>query len=77
MILYKLLQCLAAFATYARIDGIQQSRVDLTVHGQETAEKAGAVLRWLALERNRQWLVVFDNVDRDYYAEVGDSQAYL
>lgn len=31
------------------------------------AEKAGAVL---------QWPVVFDNVDRDYYAEVGDSQAY-
>lgn len=71
-----LLQSLAAFATYARIDGIQQSRVDLTTHGQETAEKADAVLRWLALERNRQWLVVFDNVDRDYYAEVGDSQAY-
>ena len=66
----KLLQSLAAFATYARIDGIQQLKVDLTTHGQETAEKAGAILQWLALERNRQWLVVFDNVDRDYYAEV-------
>ena len=51
-----LLQSLTAFATFARIDGIvvQQSTVDLTRHGQETAENAGAVLRWLALERNGQ-----------------------
>ncbi len=71
-----LLQSLAAFATYARIDDMQQSTVDRTRHGQETAEKADAVLRWLALKRNRQWLVVFDNVDRDDRAEAGDSQAY-
>ena len=71
-----LFQSLAAFATYARIDGIQQSTVDLTRHGQEAAEKAVAVLRWLALGSNRQWLVVFDNVDRDCHAEVEDPQAY-
>ena len=47
-----LLQSFAA--TYTRINGIQQSTVGLTRHGQETAEKADAVLRWLALERNRQ-----------------------
>ena len=70
------LQSLSAFATYARIDGVQQSTVDPTRHSEETAEKADAVLRWLALERNRQWLVVFDNVDRDYRAEAGDIQAY-
>ena len=71
-----LLQSLAAFAIYARIDGIQQSRVDLIRHCQEIAEKADAVLRWLALERNRQWLIVFDNVDRDYRAEAEDPLAY-
>ncbi len=71
-----LLQSLAVFAISARIDGIQQSTVDPTRHGQEIAEKADAVLRWLALERNRQWLVVFDNVDRDYRAEAEDSLAY-
>ena len=38
-----LLQSLAAFATYARIDDMQQSTVDLTRHGQETEEKANAV----------------------------------
>ncbi len=52
--------------------GIQQLTVDLTRHGQEAAEKAVAVLRWLALRSNRQWLIVFDNVDRDYYAEAED-----
>lgn len=71
-----LLQSLAAFAIYARIDGIQQSTVDPTRHGQEIAEKADAVLRWLALERNRQWLLLFDNVDRDYRAEAKDSLSY-
>ena len=71
-----LLQSLAAFAAYARIDGIQQSTSDLTKHGQELVEKAETVLLWLALERNCQWLLVFDNVDRDYCAEAGDTQAY-
>ena len=64
------MQSLTEFATYARIDGIHQSKVDLTTDGQETAEKAGSILQWLALEGNRQWLVVFDNIDRDYNAEV-------
>lgn len=71
-----LFQSLAAFAAYARIDGLQGSTVRATGHGQETAEKANAVRRWLALEGNCRWLVVLDNVDRDYDAEVKDPQAY-
>ena len=73
-----LLQSLAAFAMDARIDGIEGSTASAAGHGQETVEKAKAkaVLRWLALEGNRRWLVVFDNVDRDYHAEVEDAQAY-
>ena len=69
-------QSLAAFATYARIDGLQGSTIGATGHGQEIAEKANAVRRWLALKGNHQWLIVLDNVDRDYYAEVEDPQAY-
>ena len=71
-----LLQSLAAFATHARIDSIPESRASVTGRGQETEEKAKAVRRWLALEGNRRWLVVFDNVDRDYHTEVEDAQAY-
>ncbi|KAL6712997.1 hypothetical protein ACLMJK_009393 [Lecanora helva] len=71
-----LLQSLAALATDARIDGIQALTATAATYGQETAEKAKAVLRWLALEGNCQWLVVFDNVDRDHPTKVDDSQAY-
>ena len=71
-----LLQSLAAFAIYTRINGLQGSTIGATGHGQEIAEKANAVRRWLALKGNRQWLIVLDNVDRDYHAEVEDPQAY-
>ena len=71
-----LLQSLAAFAMDAHLNGIEGSTASAAGHGQETVEKAKAVRRWLALERNRRWLVVFDNVDRDYHAEVEDAQAY-
>ena len=47
-----LLQSLAAFATYAHIDGIRESTVKITGHGQEMAQKANDVLRWLDLEGN-------------------------
>jgi len=71
-----LLQSLAGFATYAGIDHISKSTVKITGHGEETAESADAVLQWLTFKGNRRWLVIFDNVDRDYHAEVEDSQAY-
>ncbi len=68
-----LLQSLAGFATYAGIDGISKSIVKVIGHGEETAESADAVLRWLTFKGNRRWLVIFDNVDRDYHVEVEDS----
>jgi len=71
-----LVQSLATFARYTEIDGTQKSTIDAVGHGQELSEKANAVLRWLALEGNHRWLLVFDNVDRDYQAEAGDQQAY-
>jgi AAA ATPase domain len=71
-----LLQSLAAFATYARINVAQTSTVKITEHGEDIAEKANTVLRWLAIRENCRWLVVFDNVDQDYHAGSEDSQAY-
>ncbi|KAL9024121.1 MAG: hypothetical protein Q9196_006743 [Gyalolechia fulgens] len=37
--------------------------------------EADAVIRWLGLEKNRRWLMVFDNVDRDVQND-DDGQAY-
>lgn len=34
------------------------------------------VMRWLAREDNNKWLLVFDNVDRDYGRRTSDSNAY-
>lgn len=51
------------------IEGLQDSKVDI--------EKIIAnVLQWLSLPSNPQWLLIIDNVEHDYYAEVRDPQAY-
>ncbi len=71
-----LLQSLAGFATYAGIDDVSKSTVNITGRGDETAESADGVLRWLTSKGDRRWLVIFNNVDRDYHTEVEDSQAY-
>jgi hypothetical protein len=34
------------------------------------------VLGWLALPENTKWLIIFDNVDRDYEPGCGDPDAY-
>jgi hypothetical protein len=33
-------------------------------------------MAWLARSDNKDWLLVFDNVDRDYSAKGNDSEAY-
>ncbi|KAI4264895.1 MAG: hypothetical protein L6R42_000009 [Xanthoria sp. 1 TBL-2021] len=38
--------------------------------------EVAAVLRWLALEGNHRWLVIFDNVDQDVRSSREDSQAF-
>jgi NB-ARC domain len=35
-----------------------------------------SVLRWLSKPLNRHWLLVFDNVDRNYPSDENDPQAY-
>lgn len=71
-----LVQSLAAFARDTEIDGTRELTISAIGHGQELREKANAVLRWLARDGNHRWLLVFDNVDRDYQAETEDQQAY-
>ena len=34
------------------------------------------VLSWFSLSSNEQWLLIYDNVDREISAEVGDSEAF-
>lgn len=56
---------------------------DLTTDGMNMLERStidfnAAVrecLQWLSLRSNRQWLLIFDNVDRDYH-DKDDSEAY-
>ncbi|KAK3179070.1 hypothetical protein OEA41_001209 [Lepraria neglecta] len=71
-----LLQSLAGFTKYASIDGVREPIIKVTGVGQEVPEKANAFLRWLALEGNPPWLVILNNLDRDYRGEREDSQAY-
>jgi hypothetical protein len=51
------------------IDQLQQSKIDVNA-------VARGVLQWLSLSSNRHWLLIFDNVDRDYYLKEMDPQAY-
>ena len=71
-----LVQSLAVFAEYAEIGETRQSTGDTIEQGFEQQKKANAVLRWLALDENRRWLLIFDNVGRDYQTKAGDQQAY-
>ncbi|CEJ62692.1 Putative TPR repeat protein [Penicillium brasilianum] len=41
-----------------------QSQNDKAVNEEEVEQRARHVLRWLALEGNSRWLIVFDNIDQ-------------
>ena len=58
------------------IKGSTVTRKSIISPGQGLWAKVNAVLRWLARDRNYRWLLVFDNVDRDYQADTEDQQAY-
>jgi hypothetical protein len=38
--------------------------------------KAQAVLRWLALKENHQWLMIIDNVDREHSLDVESNTSH-
>lgn len=62
-----LLQSFSSFAAYAGINRILKSPIKVAARGQETLEEAKTVLQWLARKGNREWLIIFDNVDREAY----------
>lgn len=69
------LQSLAAFGRHSGISEASDSTANTTQQAPDTEVEADAVLRWLALEKNRRWLMIFDNVDRDIQSDE-DMQAY-
>ena len=71
-----LVQSLAEYADYEEIGGTRDSTINVVEHGHELPEKANAVLRWLALDGNCRWLLIFDDVDRVYQADVRGQQEY-
>ncbi|KAI9712572.1 MAG: hypothetical protein M1828_001673 [Chrysothrix sp. TS-e1954] len=55
----------------------QQGKTGLDTGSESNADKATqTVLAWLSIAQNRRWLLIFDNVDRDYLAKEKDPQAY-
>ena len=69
------LQSLAAFSRHAGISGVSDLTASTTQQARDIEAEADAVVRWLALEENRHWLMIFDNVDRDVQSDQ-DIQAY-
>lgn len=44
--------------------------------GDNVDDLAAATLRWLSLPANKCWLIIIDNVDREYQRNGADDQAY-
>jgi hypothetical protein len=57
-----------------------QLQADLTAvqeTGQVDMQKViGGVLQWLSLPKNRKWLVIIDNVDREFKGPAKDEQGF-
>lgn len=71
------LQSLAAFARHSKlVHEAELASQGADHHSQDVNDNAQAALRWLARKRNCQWLMIFDNVDRDYHSDVEDPDAY-
>ena len=50
-------------------DTLVQGRLEASVAVRE-------VLQWCSLPKNRNWLLMFDNVDRDHQSKPPDAQSY-
>lgn len=70
------LQSLFAFGRRAGVDGVSESTAHAAQQAPDMEAEAAAVLRWLALEKNCRWLMIFDNVDRNVNLKEDDDQAY-
>ncbi|KAJ5413807.1 hypothetical protein N7509_000434 [Penicillium cosmopolitanum] len=50
-----------------------QSHVDGAINDEEVEQRARDVLRWLAIEGNSRWLIIFDNIDQYSPSSTGDA----
>ena len=50
-------------------EALRQSTIDMDV-------VVNGVFQWLSLQSNQHWLLIIDNVDRDYFHKDRDPQAY-
>lgn len=65
--------------TFTRLpaEEVQHSLVDASERASpDMPSRVAGVLAWLSLPSNYRWLLVIDNVDRDYMIEEKDSLAY-
>ena len=60
------MQSLAAFGKHANLSPVSEAAAAATQDAGDVEAEARAVLRWLALPGNRRWLMIVDNVDREY-----------
>lgn len=71
-----LMQSLAAFGKHAGLHPVSEAAAAKTQDSRDIEAEARAVLRWLALPGNRRWLMIVDNVDREYSRGDEDPLAY-
>ena len=71
-----LMQSLAAFGKHVGLSPVSEAAAAATQDAGDVEAEARAVLRWLALPGNRRWLMIVDNVDRDYNGDDEDPLAY-
>ncbi|CAI7594296.1 unnamed protein product [Penicillium pancosmium] len=50
-----------------------QSHADEAMKDEEVEQRARYVLKWLALEGNSRWLIIFDNIDQYSPSSIGDA----
>ena len=66
------------FAKNSKIVCGAKPSIEADHHGSDMKNDAQAGLLWLARKGNRQWLMIFDNVDQDYQTDQSaeDPDAY-
>ena len=61
-----LIQSLAAFGKHAGLSPSPEGAVAPIQDTRDIEAEARAALRWLVLSRNRRWLMIVNNADREY-----------
>ena len=71
-----LLQSFAAFGRYANLNLLPEATASTTSQADKLEAEAQAVLKWLALPGNKRWLMIVDNVDREYSPDAENPHSF-